>query len=40
MFALQLAGTQAVVLGLVVLVVFAFTVRRARSSSDKTRLGL
>ncbi len=41
MAAIQIIGEQwALVLGVVVLVVLAFTVRRARSSSDRTRLGL
>jgi hypothetical protein len=41
MVAIQLIGAQwAVVLGVVVVVVLTFTVRRARSSSDRTRLGL
>jgi succinate dehydrogenase hydrophobic anchor subunit len=40
MFALQFAGAQAMVLGVVVLLVFALTVRRARSSSDRTKLEL
>jgi len=41
MVAIQLIGTQwAVFLGVVVLVVLTLTVRRARSSSDRTRLDL
>jgi hypothetical protein len=41
MLAIQLVGTQWVVfLGVVVLVVLTLTVRRARSSSDRTRLNL
>ncbi len=40
MLAIQLGAPWSVVLGVVVLIVLMFTVRRARSSSDRTRLGL
>ena len=40
MLAIQFGTQWGVALGVVVLLVLTFTVRRARSSSDRTRLGL
>jgi hypothetical protein len=40
MLAIQFGTQWSVALGVVVLLVLTFTVRRARSSSDRTRLGL